>query len=93
MKSWRRVTRRPNVVDQLSEQEPGPLGSPHDPHGPALEKLGALFGALTAKTDSCLSSSTLAQEGHEGVWFARVRYSNLLPQARHAYSNKGMPIL
>ena len=47
-------------------------------------------GAPTANTESCFSSSTPAQDGQEGVSPARVRNSNFWPQARQAYSNKGM---
>ena len=47
-------------------------------------------GAATANTESCFSSSTPAQDGHEGVWSARVRNSNFWPQLRQAYSNNGM---
>ena len=73
------------------EQAPGPRGSPHIPQG-------AADGApsedeepfATANTDSCFSSSALAQAGQLGASPSRVRYSKWWPQARHAYSNSGM---
>ena len=57
-------------------------------HGPALARSNGTpgSGALTANTESCLSSSALAHDGHDGVCPARVRYSNLWPHPRHAYS-------
>ena len=77
--------------DQLIEQDPGPLGSPHAPHGPeARTGVDADALALTAKTDSCFSSSALLHDGQLGDWPARVRYSKRWPQSRHAYSNNGM---
>lgn len=48
---------------------------PHAPLGTA-GLAEALAGALTAKTDSCFSSSTLAHFGQIGDWPSRVRYSN-----------------
>ena len=46
--------------------------------------------ALTAKTDSCFSSSVPEHDGHDGTWSARVRYSKCSPHERHAYSNRGI---
>jgi hypothetical protein len=60
------------------EQAPGPRGSPHIPQGAAegvaaREDDDAPFA--TAKTDSCFSSSALAQAGQLGVSRSRVRNS------------------
>src|SRR3954453_14083753 len=58
---------------------PAPLGSPHIPHGAgpgAAARLEDDPFALTANTDSCFSSAVLSQAGQDGVWSARVRYSN-----------------
>jgi len=59
------------------EQDPGPRGSPHIPHAPVgvAERAGDDPLALTAKTDNCFSSSTLAQRGHSGDRPSRVRNS------------------
>ena len=76
------------------EQEPGPRGSPHEPQAPdegAESPEEETEPDVTAKTDSCLSSSALAQEGQLGDCPARVRYSNRCPQARQANSKSGMP--
>jgi hypothetical protein len=73
------------------EQLPGPRGSPHIPQGAADGVLSEDEGPFaTANTDSCFSSSALAQAGQLGVSLSRVRYSKWWPQARHAYSNRGM---
>ena len=61
------------------EQEPGPRGSPHEPHGPigcVPEKPAELPLAPTANADSRFCSSWLSHEGHAGDCPARVRYSN-----------------
>jgi hypothetical protein len=74
------------------EQAPGPRGSPHIPQG-AAEGVAAREDDApfaTANTDSCFSSSALAQAGQLGVSRSRVRNSKWWPQARHAYSNRGM---
>ena len=73
------------------EQAPGPRGSPHIPQGEAdgvAREDDEPFA--TANTDSCFSSSALAQAGQLAVSLSRVRYSKRWPQARHAYSNRGM---
>jgi hypothetical protein len=73
------------------EQAPGPRGSPHMPQGEAegvAREDDEPFA--TANTDSCFSSSALAQAGQLGVSRSRVRYSKWWPQARQAYSNRGM---
>ena len=58
------------------EQEPGPRGSPHEPHGAGAALRDGDDGAvLTAKTDSCFSSSVLAQAGQIGVRSPCVRNS------------------
>ncbi len=62
---------------------------PHEPAGGAADRSDEL-PALTAKTDSCFSSSMPEHEGHDGVRSARVRYSKCWPQERHAYSNRGI---
>ena len=58
------------------EQAPGPRGSPHIPQeaadGVARDDDGAF---ATANTDSCFSSSALAQAGQLGVSRSRVRNS------------------
>jgi hypothetical protein len=73
------------------EQAPGPRGSPHIPQGAADGVPGEDEGPFaTAKTDSCFSSSALSQAGQLAVSCPRVRYSKWWPQARHAYSNRGM---
>ncbi len=73
------------------EQAPGPRGSPHVPQGAADAVLSEDEGPFaTANTDSCFSSSALAQAGQLGDSRSRVRYSKWWPQARHAYSNNGM---
>jgi hypothetical protein len=78
-------------VRQLMEQAPGPRGSPHAPQGDAAAVLsGDEAPFATANTDSCFSSSALAQAGQLGDSRSRVRYSKWWPQARQAYSNNGM---
>jgi len=74
---------------QFIEQAPG---VPHiRPHGPiaSCDDDPAPF-ALTANTDSNLSSAWLSHDGQAGDCPSRVRYSNLRPQSRHAYSYSGM---
>ena len=61
---------------QFSEQDPGPRGSPHEPQGAGAALRDGDDGVvLTAKTDNCLSSSVLVQDGQIGVRSARVRNS------------------
>jgi hypothetical protein len=73
------------------EQLPAPRGSPQAPHGAGPDiRDGLEDGALTAKTDSCLSSAVLAHLGHSSFVDSRTSSSNLLSQSRHAYSNNGM---
>jgi len=69
-----------NGVDrvQFIEQDPGPRGSPQDPQGP-IDSFADIVEppfAPTAKADRRLRSSSLSHDGHDGVWPARVRYSN-----------------
>jgi len=83
-------------ADQFIEQAPGPRGSPHIPQAPPVEagiEDGPVDGPPTANTDSCFSSSTPAQAGQAGACPARVRNSNLWPQPRQAYSNRGMAVI
>src|SRR5258706_2127564 len=79
---------------QLIEQDPGPRGSPHDPHAPvdAGNGAGSPFPALvlTAKTDSSFCRFAPSHDGQLGDWPSRVRYSNCWPQPRHSYSKSGM---
>ena len=58
------------------EQLPAPRGSPHEPHGigPAMRE-GPADGALTAKTDNCLSSWVLAHLGHSSLVDSRTSNS------------------
>jgi len=57
-------------------QLPAPRGSPHAPHGagPAIRD-DPDDGALTAKTDSCLSSFSLAHLGHSNFVDSRTNSS------------------
>ena len=63
---------------QFIEQDPGPRGSPHDPQGPidSFAEKAAPPLAPTAKAERRFRKSSLSQDGHDGVWSARVRYSN-----------------
>ena len=60
-------------------QEPGPRGSPHDPHGliGRSQFPADLAGVLdcAANTDISFCSSAPLHDGHEGVWLSRVRNS------------------
>ena len=47
-------------------------------------------GALTANTESCLSSAVLAHFGHSSFVDSRTSNSKWLSQSRQAYSYKGM---
>jgi hypothetical protein len=57
-------------------QLPAPRGSPHDPQGigPAIRD-GPEEGALTANTDSCLSSFVLVHFGHSSLVDSRTNNS------------------
>jgi hypothetical protein len=44
-------------ADQWMLQDPGPRGSPQAPHGPVTAFESDALPVLTAKTESCLSSS------------------------------------
>jgi hypothetical protein len=80
----------------LIEQEPGPRGSPHVPHGPigpfADGCENDLAGLLdwAANTESSFWRSLPAQLGQLGDWPSRVKYSKWRPQPRHSYSKRGM---
>lgn len=52
-----------------SEQEPGPRGSPQDPHGPAARGEVDPLLAETAKTESWGSSFFAWHFGHSGFSF------------------------
>ncbi|HYE85833.1 MAG TPA: hypothetical protein VEA16_05730 [Vicinamibacterales bacterium] len=68
-------------------QLPAPRGSPHDPQGAGPDICDMPDeGALTAKTDSCLSSFVLAHLGHSSFVDSRTSNSKWLSQSRHAYS-------
>ena len=60
-------------------QEPGPRGSPHDPHAliGRSQFPADLAGVLdcAANTDISFCSSAPLHDGHEGVWLSRVRNS------------------
>jgi len=63
------------------EQEPGPRGSPQEPHGVigkfsrgAFVEMPAL--ALTAKTESCFSKRRLWQDGQATLLFPLTINSN-----------------
>jgi hypothetical protein len=58
-------------------QLPAPRGSPHAPHGDGAEAMreGPGDGALTANTDSCLSSLVLAHFGHSSFVDSRTSSS------------------
>jgi hypothetical protein len=76
---------------QFKLQEPGPRGSPHEPHGagPALaERAGEPVD--TAKTDSCLSRACEWHAGHSAGRDALTMASNGCWQSRHTYSKIGM---
>ncbi|OLD25926.1 MAG: hypothetical protein AUJ04_06775 [Acidobacteria bacterium 13_1_40CM_3_55_6] len=68
-------------IDQFKEQEPGPRGSPQEPHG-AIGKLSrttfvvALLLAFTANTDSCFSNRRLWQDGQAALRFPLTINSN-----------------
>ncbi len=47
-------------------------------------------GALTANTESCLSSAVLAHFGHSSFVDSRTSNSKWWSHSRHAYSNNGM---
>ncbi len=63
------------------EQEPGPRGSPQEPHGP-IGKLSrttfvvALALELSAKTESCFSKWRLWQDGQATLLFPLTINSN-----------------
>jgi hypothetical protein len=68
-------------------QLPAPRGSPQAPHGiGASIRAELLDGALTANTDSCLSSSVLEHFGHSSFVDSRTSSSKWLSHDRHAYS-------
>ncbi len=74
---------------QFSEQDPGPLASPHAPQG---EGIAAREGSrlLTAKTESCLSRCWPWQEGQCGVAVPCTSCSKWWAQSRQTYSKMGM---
>ena len=63
---------------QLSEQEPGPRGSPHVPQPPIGTCVAPEDGDAerAAKTDCRFSSSVPRHDGHSGVADPRVSHSN-----------------
>jgi len=61
---------------QLTEQDPGPRGSPQVPQGPgALRGVNEAPFAFTANTDNCLSSVWLAHDGQAGTVESRTSNS------------------
>lgn len=87
-----KFVKRVDSNDQCTEQEPGPRGSPHVPHGPAGGWTNDLPGPLdwAANTDSSFCRSAPWQEGQLGACPSRVRNSKRLPQPRHSYSKRGI---
>ena len=75
---------------QLSAQEPGPFGWPHEPHGPAATDVASGFDPAVAKTDSFFARSVEWQLGQSATVLARTRVSNSCPHLLHAYSKIGM---
>ena len=76
---------------QLTRQLPGPRGSPQAPQGAGpMSREAPPEGALTAKTESCLSSSVPEHFGHSSFVASRTRSSKRWSQLRQAYSNNGM---
>jgi hypothetical protein len=72
------------------EQLPGPRGSPQVPHGPAAARGAASALALTAKTDNCLSSASLEQDGQVAFRPPWTIASKACWQSRQTYSKMGM---
>src|SRR6266508_1441737 len=89
------------VVDEsgedylYDEHEPGPRGSPHEPHGPTGEFSRPAFVemlalAVTAKTESCFSKRRLRQLGHAALLLPLTINSNRWRHSRQTYSKIGM---
>ena len=59
------------------EQEPGPRGSPQEPHGAGGAWVKDFAGVLdcAANTDISFCRSAPLQAGHAGDWPSRIRYS------------------
>lgn len=66
------------IRNQFIEQEPGPRGSPHDPHAPTGISVApdAALEVLAANTDCRFSSVVPWHDGHSGVEAPRVSHSN-----------------
>ena len=75
---------------QLSEQAPGPRGSPQRPHDPAAARGAGADFAPTANADICFSRSTPAHEGHAAGREALTIASKCASQSRQMYSKIGM---
>jgi hypothetical protein len=74
------------------EQEPGPRGSPHEPHGPIGTCVSAddALAARAANVECRRSRDVPRQEGHSGVSLARDSHSKRWLQVVQAYSNSGI---
>ncbi len=75
----------------MSEQAPGPRGSPHVPHD--LADTGAAAPVLTAKTESWRSSTSLWHSGQCGTFARRTSHSNRCEQSRQMYSKMGIFVI
>jgi len=72
------------------EQEPGPRGSPQEPHAPTeLAEADVLFVA-TAKTESLGARVLLWHLGQDAFSSPKISISNSWSHALHRYSKIGM---
>src|SRR5258706_8683352 len=73
-----------------SEQEPGPRGSPQEPHGPACIEGAAPLFADTANTESCGASFLLWHFGHAALSLPKTSASNSCWHSWQMYSKIGI---
>lgn len=80
---------------QLMLQEPGPRGSPQEPHGEGPAGAAEVRDGEpcdTANTDSCLSRAWEWHCGHSAGREALTMASNGCWQSRQTYSKMGMTV-
>lgn len=78
------------AVNQFIEQEPGPLGSPHEPQAPGPLEPAQSAVAPTPKDENCFCSLVALQDGHAGVAEPRTSASNRWLHSWQRYSKMGM---
>jgi hypothetical protein len=79
-----------NSRESIHEQEPGPRGSPHDPHAPELLELAQSAFAPTPNEENCFCSFVALHDGQAGVVEPCTSASNRWLHSWQRYSKMGM---